>query len=84
MQAAAVGAGVYQFEKAKYYDKNLLNMNAQGQNQLMKYDVQQKTKDYICKNYKIQINIEHTMIKIQQKRARDQNQLNDRRLLNVW
>ena len=39
MQAAVCGAGVYEFSQAKYYDKNLLNMNAQGQNQLMKYVV---------------------------------------------
>lgn len=50
----------------------------------MKFEVQQKSKDYIQKNYTIQLNIEQTMIKIQQKRARDQNHLHDRRLLNVW
>jgi len=31
MQAAVVGAGVYKFNQAKFYDKNLLNLNSQGQ-----------------------------------------------------
>jgi hypothetical protein len=47
MRAAAVGAGVYEFNQAKYYDKNLLNMNAEGQNQLMKYEIKQESTDYI-------------------------------------
>jgi hypothetical protein len=39
MQAAIVGAGVYKFEKAKHYDKNLLNLNSQGKEQVLKYDI---------------------------------------------